>query len=126
MLRKEEALTTIERFRTDFPENRRYNNLFYLLKSALDDSETSTLSVDSDLEKWAKKDASYALFIAECYSLKNAIKQAMDWLEISINLGGINYPFLNDYNTLLENIRGESRFREMMERVKQEWKEFKI
>jgi len=66
------------------------------------------LSLDADLEKWATKDASYALSIADCYSLVNQREKAMDWLEASINLGGINYSFLNEYDPLLENIRVRS------------------
>jgi hypothetical protein len=50
----------------------------------------------------------------------------MYWLEISINLGGINYPFLNEYDPLLENIRGEERFKKLMERVKYEWENFEV
>ena len=124
--RKEETLTMIERFKLDFPENMRYNGLFGLLKSALEGQEPVSLVVGPDLEKWAKKDPNYALFIAECFSLVNINDQALYWLEISINLGGINYPFLNKYNTLLENIREESKFIELLKRVRQEWEDFKI
>jgi TolB-like protein len=124
--RKEEALTIIENFRLAFPENIRYNGLFGLLKSALEGQDPESLVVSPELEKWAKKDVSYALFIAECFSLVNLKDKALNWLEISINLGGINFPFLNEYNTLLENIRREPRFRKLLLKVHQEWMEFKI
>jgi len=51
---------------------------------------------------------------------------ALNWLENSINRGMINYPFLNEYDPLLENIRGEERFKKFMERVKYEWENFEV
>jgi hypothetical protein len=107
-------------------ENILYNKLFSLLKSALLGEKLKVVSLDSDLEKWAKKDASYAYHIAQCFSLVNEIEKAVDWMEISINLGGINYPFINEYDPLLENIRTEERFKMLMKRVKHEWENFEI
>ena len=46
--------------------------------------------------------------------------EALYWLENAVNLGFINYPFFNDYDPLLDNIREEERFRKLMKRVKKE------
>jgi disulfide oxidoreductase YuzD len=51
-------------------------------------------------------------------------KEALDWLENAVNRGIINYPFINTYDSFLDNIRGEERFKKLMERVKKEWEEF--
>ena len=48
----------------------------------------------------------------------------MDWLENAINRGFINFPFLNQYDSFLDNIRGEERFKRLMERVKYDWERF--
>ena len=50
----------------------------------------------------------------------------LKWLEKWIDLGFINYPFLSKYNTFLDNIRGEERFKKLMERVKYEWENFEV
>jgi hypothetical protein len=34
------------------------------------------------------------------------------------------YPFLNEYDPYLANIRGEESFKKLMERVKYEWVHF--
>jgi hypothetical protein len=47
-------------------------------------------------------------------------------LEYATSRGFINYPFLNEYDPLLENIRGEPRFKKLMERVKHEWENFEV
>jgi len=48
----------------------------------------------------------------------------LDWLENAVRLGFINYPFLNQYDSFLENVRGEERFKMPMERVKYDWEHF--
>jgi len=69
-------------------------------------------------------DFMYALFVAECHSLLGDAAGGLEWLERSVELGLINYPFLNEHNTLLEPLHAEPRFRQLMERVKQEWETF--
>ncbi len=126
LLKREEAIFAIEKFREEMPESILYNKLYRVLKSALLNEKTELVSLDPDLEKWAEKDGSYSYHIAQCYSLVSEKEKALDWMEISINLGWINYPLLNNNDPLLENIRGEERFKKLMERVKYEWENIKV
>ena len=64
--------------------------------------------------------------MADYYALINEKEEAFKWLEHAINRGFINYPFLNEYDPFLENIRGEERFKKLMERVKYEWENFEV
>jgi hypothetical protein len=64
--------------------------------------------------------------MAESYILIHEIEEALDWLEHGVNWGFINYPFLKQYDTFLENIRDEPRFKKLMERVKHEWENFEL
>ena len=52
--------------------------------------------------------------------------EALDWLENAVNRGFLNYPFLSEYDPFLENIRGERRFKDLMERVKHEWENIDV
>jgi hypothetical protein len=38
----------------------------------------------------------------------------------------INYPFLSEHDRYLDNIRGEVRFRQAMERARREWDRFEV
>jgi non-specific serine/threonine protein kinase len=125
LYRQEEAISGIDKLGKEVPDNH-HSRLFSLLKYALLGDKSKLISLDSDLEKWAEKDSSYAYLIAQCLSLVKEIEKALDWLEISINLGGINYPFLNDYDPLFQNVRGEERFKNLMKRVKYEWENFEV
>jgi TolB-like protein len=126
LFRHKEAISAIDRFGVELPESILYIKLFSILKSALLGEKSELTSLDSDLEKWAKKDATYSYHIAQCFSLINEIEKALDWLEISINLGGINYNLLNENDPALKNIRSAPRFKKLMQRVKHEWQNFEV
>ena len=122
----EEAISAIDLFMKETPQTNLYYKLFNLLKSALLGKKSELKFLDTNLEKWAKKDVQYSFNMAQCFSLIKENEKAIDWLENSINLGGINYPNLNKYDPLLENIRGEERFKKLIERVKYEWENFQV
>ena len=74
----------------------------------------------------AMHDCEWATVLIECLSLSGENQKALQLLEHSIDGGLINYPFLNEYDPFLENIRGEPRFQQLMERVKYEWEHFEV
>ena len=82
--------------------------------------------ISPDIERWAWSDFGNSLFFAECLAVAGDSGNAMDWLENAVNLGFVNYPFLNEYDSFLNNIRGEKRFKRLMERVKHEWENFEV
>ena len=74
----------------------------------------------------AKWDDLWSLIMVEYYALIDEKEKALDRLENVIKYGIINYPFLNEYDPLLENIRGEARFKKIMEEVKYKWENFEV
>jgi TolB-like protein len=82
--------------------------------------------INPDIKRWALSDFGISLFFAECLAIVGDLAGAMQWLEHSVNLGFTNYPYLNKYDRFLENIRGEERFKKLMERVKYEWENFEV
>ena len=75
---------------------------------------------------YCRRDPLWSMQLAEGYALYDKKKEALDWLENAANRGFINYPFLNEYDPFLKNIREEPRFKKLMERVKHEWENFKV
>jgi TolB-like protein len=121
-----EVVTAIDKFVTIFPDSNQYNKFFRLFRAAIIGEKSKLKVVDSDLEKWAEKDVNYSYGMAHCFALIGEKEKAIDWLEISVNSGGINYPNLNEYDPLLKNLRDEERFKKLMVRVKYEWENFKL
>jgi non-specific serine/threonine protein kinase len=62
--------------------------------------------------------------MADFYARLGDKEKALDWLENAVGRGFINYPYLRDYDPYLENIRGEPRFKKLLERVKHDWEHF--
>jgi TolB-like protein len=82
--------------------------------------------VSEVLEKALKGDEYCGVFMAEGYALINEADQAIDWLEEVMKNGFINYHYLNEIDPFLENIRGEERFKKLMERMKYERENFEV
>ena len=63
-------------------------------------------------------------FGASLFALVDEKEEALRWLEHSVDRGWINYPVFAERNPFFANIRGEDRFKKLMERVKYEWEHF--
>jgi len=90
------------------------------------EKEKALTAVSSELKRKSENDFEVAWQMAECYAMINEKKLALDCIENAINRGVINYPFWAEKNPFLENIRGEERFKKLMERVKYEWENFEV
>jgi TolB-like protein len=79
---------------------------------------------NSEFLLWARNDFYYSFQIAETLAVMGEKEQALDWLENSVERGNFNYPFLNEYDPFLENLREDARFRKIIKRIKTEWENF--
>ena len=101
--------------------------LWLKFKSTIEGEKSEVLQLKSGaLKIWAWRDFSVSYFVSECFSLIDMKSDALDWLNHSIDLGMINYPYLNEHDPFLQNLRGEPRFQKLMERVKYEWEHFEV
>jgi serine/threonine protein kinase/tetratricopeptide (TPR) repeat protein len=62
----------------------------------------------------------------ECLALIGENELALDCLELDVNLGMSNYPLMSELDPFLAGIRGEDRFKKLMERVKYEWEHLEV
>ena len=108
------------------PENL-WSQMGQCLKYALKgDHENTIKAMSGGVKDKARCDLYDALLMAECDALIGEKEEAITSLEYAVNLGAINYPFYNKISPFLENIRGEPRFKKLMERVKYEWENFEV
>ncbi len=95
----------------------------YALKG---DTEKMMKVLTDELIKLLQADCQYSWHMASVYSFINEKDKSLEWLENAVNRGFINYPMLNEYDPLLDNIRGEERYKNLMARVKYEWENFEV
>lgn len=98
----------------------------FLMHSFLSEKEAANAAVSENLKSTARKDDFFSLIMADCYAMIDEKDEALEWLEHGVNYDWINYPFLNEYDPFLENIRGEERFKKLMKRVRKEWENFEV
>jgi len=121
-----ESIQVLENQKAKFPDNS-WTFLSEFLLIAIKGHQTMVNAVvNKELVHTAKFDETYSWYMAECYSLLNMKKEAIGWLENAVNRGFINYPLFQKLDPFLENIRGEKKFKKLMERVKHKWENFEI
>ena len=80
----------------------------------------------SDLKQAARWSEQYSFHMSECYALIDEKPQALEWLENAIRRGFINFPFLAESAPFLNNVRDDSRYRQLMTKVKRQWNRFEM
>jgi len=120
-----EAYPVIEKLRQTAPDFV-FGKLIDSLALGLRRKKREALEIlnDPKIKYLARRDFGASYYIAEAYAAAEEKKEAMDWLEHALDLGFLNYPFLNELNPFLEDIRGEPRFKALMEQVKRDWENF--
>ena len=97
------------------------------LKYALQGEREKTIkAMSGGVKDKARTDLWDAYFIAACDALIGEKDEAITSLEYSVNLGALNYHLYSEIDPFLENIRGEERFKKLMERVKVGWENFEV
>jgi len=79
-----------------------------------------------DFMRTCQRDPTFCPLLAGVFSMLHEREKALEWLENAVDAGLVNYPLLAEKDPLLENIRGEPRFKKLMERVKHEWENFEV
>ena len=121
-----EAFKVIDLMEEDMPQEI-FTELGLFYKYALQKDKPKLMPPVSDkLKAYAARDEVISIFLAECYALIDEKEKAITMIEHGVRWGFINYPYLNEINPFLENIRGEPRFKKLMERVKHEWENFEV
>ena len=104
-----------------------FGQLAQFLSHTLRGNKADALAaVNSDLTEAARWDLQYSWEMASGYALIDERDRAIEWLEIATRQGMICYPFLSQYDPLLENLRQEPRFKELMEAVRSQWERFEV
>lgn len=124
--RFDEALSTIDATVEANPSDWG-TRLALLYKHALMKEEKKAYQLMTpEFSRTCKLDPSYSWDVAVAFALLGKRKDALDWLENAVDRGFINYPFLAEKDPFLANLRGEERFKKLMERAKKEWEDFEV
>ena len=97
--------------------------LKYALLNNLQDA-LAVLTPDTRTTCW--RDLEYSHTVGCLLARLDARTEALDWLEHSVDRGFNNYPLLAEIDPFLASIRGEDRFKTLVQRVKSEWENLEV
>jgi tetratricopeptide (TPR) repeat protein len=124
--RLEEASSLSEKHLKENP-NHLLTQLGQCLIYSLQGKKTEAMELmSSKVRDKARTDSHVAWVIATCDALIDEKEEALKSLECAVDLCFTPYAFLNEYDPFLENIRGEERFKKLMQRVKTETENFDV
>jgi TolB-like protein len=112
-----DALPIIDKLAETNPDN--VVTKFALLGKCgiLRDREKAFQILTPDFQKTCRRDYQWSYTVADGLAAVGAKKEALDWLENAISKGFLDYQSM-ERDFLLDNIRGEERFKKLMERAK--------
>ena len=90
------------------------------------DKEKALSMITEELKKMMKGDEFYPIWMAESYALIGHKNESIEWIEEGVRNYNINYPFLIEHDQFFKDIRGEERFKKLMEEVKDRWENFEV
>ena len=88
------------------------------------DGESAADALSKGTRQYLWNDPELVWFLAGTFALAGDKNEALNWLEHAVDMGWINYPLFAEQDPLLESIRHEQRFKDLMVRVKRDWKAF--
>jgi non-specific serine/threonine protein kinase len=119
--RFDEAYEYIDKFVKNLPQHILSWSILLFKHSLQGEKDRALQLLTEERKSYAARDYHFPWVMAECFALLNEKEDALNWLELAIDKGWINYPLFSELDPFLENIRGEARFKKLIEKVKYEW-----
>jgi len=83
--------------------------------------ETARAAVTDELRAAARNTELLSRELTHCLALAGETKEALSWLENTVRIGTINFPFWSKHDEWVNSIRGNIRFDAIMRDVEREW-----
>lgn len=122
--RIEEAAPTVRSLSAKYPGSPFASTAESLFHGFRGEPVAALEAISPALREAARHTEMFARFLAECLALGGDADGALDYLGQAVELGLAHHPFLSRIDPSFQDIRGEARFQELMERVEAKWRNF--
>lgn len=93
-----------------------------LLYGVRGEREAAARAVTHELRAAAQNSELLSREVTHCLALAGKTEEALDWLENTVRIGNINYPFWSQHNGWVTSLRVDPRYKALMRDVEQEWR----
>ena len=83
--------------------------------------EAAREAVTDELRAAARNSELLSRELTHCLALAGETDEALSWLENTVRIGNVNYPFWSRHNDWVASLRTDPRFEALMKKMKQEW-----
>jgi TolB-like protein len=122
--RHDEVNTLLKFFPPDQRDTLPARISFFLVNAAMGNSQKAEAELTPQIEAIARATDVFPRFLAQGFALAGARQSALHWLQVAIDRGFINYPFLSEHDPSFEVLRGDSKFKALLEIAKHRWERF--
>jgi len=117
----DEASEVYDELKVNHPDSVMAQLAHAILSGVCGKQEATRDAITSELRAAAKNSELLSREITHSLALAGEADEALDWLENTIRIGNVNYPFWAQHNEWVDSIRGNSRFDTIMRDVEREW-----
>ncbi|MCJ7588633.1 MAG: tetratricopeptide repeat-containing serine/threonine-protein kinase [Candidatus Aminicenantes bacterium] len=122
--RTEEAFRLIDKNEGTSPSYYSLTRINVMLKAALQkDLPRVARVMTPEFLSSCRNNGVASRIVAASLAVLGEKKQALDWLQNAVDRGFWNYPFL-DKDPFLKSLRGEARFKAILDQARKEWERF--
>lgn len=122
--RADEVAEILEAFPPDVRDTVPARVAFFLAHALAGDRAKALAALTQEIEAVATATDVFPRFLAQGFALAGLPEPALHWLEVAVERGFINHPFLTLHDPFFRSLRSDPRFVRLMEVVRGRWERF--
>ena len=97
---------------------------FFLANAAMGRPQEAQAELTLQIEAIARATDVFPRFLAQGFALAGMRESAIQWLQVAIDRGFVNYPFLALHDPSFEALRADTAFKALLETARRRWELF--